>query len=125
MEEKMANKKKSLKEIDNADLNNHAFASFTSPNMHMQQSLNQKPNLENEKSSIHYRKSDVALSLVRKKEDDFFADFDTYNKKNSIGEEPKIQATDLHQGNLFFGFNFNHDNKRNINKFFFVINKIF
>ena len=123
MEEKIANKKKSLKEIDNADLNNHAFSSFTSPNM--QQSLNQKPNIENAKSSIYYRKSDVTPSMMRKKEDDFFADFDTYNKKNSISEEPKIQATDLHQGNLFFGFNFNHDNKSNINTLFFVINKIF
>ena len=107
MEEKIAKKKKSLKDVGNADLNNHAFASFTSPGS---QSLNQKLD--------HNRKSDIASS-ASKKEDDFFADFDTYNKMNSISEEHKFQGAEVHQGNLFFGFNFNDDDKSNIMIIFF------
>ena len=113
MEEKIAKKKKSLKELGNGDFNNNAFASFSTIGL---QPLNQKPRI-NPKNPSGNRKSDI-VSSASKKEDDFFADFETYNKMNSSFEGPKIQGAEIHQGNLFFGFNFADDNS-NIVKYFF------
>ena len=109
MEEKIAKKKKTLKELGNGDLNNNAFASFSTIGL---QPLNQKPRI-NPKHPSGNRKSEV-VSSASKKEDDFFADFETYNKMNSSCEGPKIQGTEINQGNLFFGFNFNADDNSNI-----------